>query len=171
MNALEIPPAISDRLLTYLDVPTERMAFLLASPTTGTDAWAVVDELYLTDAVDYTYQGKHGMELDDAVRPRVLTWATRPDVALVEVHSHGHLSNKTTFSRTDLDGLNEVVPQMMWRLRGRPYVALVLGADDLDALAWSHRGQPPTLPSTVIVGQRTLTPTGIAHILTRKDDR
>lgn len=172
MLALEIPAAISARLLTYLDVPTERMAFLLAIPTPVADAWIVVDDLYLTDELDYTYQAIHGMELADAVRPRVLSWATRPDVALIEVHSHRHLSHTTTFSPTDLEGLEEVVPQMLWRLRGRPYAALVLGSDDLDALVWSHRTQPPSAPSAVVIADRTLTPTGIAvAIVTRNEDQ
>ena len=171
MLALVIPTVIGDRLLTYLDVPTERMAFLLAKPTPGLEFWTVVDDLYLADELDYHYQGMDGMELADAVRPRVLSWATRPDVALIEVHSHGHLSHTTTFSPTDLDGLEEVVPQMLWRLRGRPYAALVLGSDDLDALAWSDRSQPPTTLSSVVIADRTLTPTGIAvAILSRKDD-
>ena len=170
METLQIPPDICDRLLTYLDVPTERMAFLLAAPTSTSDRWTVVDELYLTDVVDYAYQGEYGMELADAVRPRVLSWATRPDVALVEVHSHGRSSHKTTFSPTDLEGLDEVVPQMLWRLRGRPYVAVVLGADDADALAWSQRGQLPAAPGSIVLGDRTLTPTGMAvDILTRAD--
>jgi len=148
------------------------MAFLLASLTSGHRRPGLSRRALLSDGVDYAYQGEYRHGTRRRGPPRVLTWATRPEAALIEVHSHGHLSNKTTFSRTDLDGLDEVVPQMMWRLRGRPYVALVLGADDLDALAWSHRGQPPALPSTVIVGQRTLTPTGIAmDILTRKDDQ
>jgi hypothetical protein len=172
MDVLEIPVAINDRLLTYLDVPTERMAFLLAEPTTGPDSWAVVDELYLTDEVDYAYQGAYGIELADAVRARVLTWATRPSVALVEVHSHGPLSHRTTFSPTDLKGLEEVVPQMLWRLGGRPYAAVVLGAVDLDALAWSHRGQPPVVPGSIVLGDRTLTPTGFAvESLTTRHDR
>ena len=148
------------------------MAFLLAEPTSPPDRWTVVDELYLTDQIDYAYQSAYGMELADAVRPRILSWATRPDVALVEVHSHGQLSHKTTFSPTDLDGLDEVVPQMLWRLRGRPYAAIVLGADDIDALSWSHRGQPPTAPSIIVLGDLTLTPTGIAvDIVTQEDAR
>lgn len=171
MDVLEIPAGTSDRLLTYLDVCTERMAFLLAEPHYS-DRWTVVDELYLTDEVDYSYQSAYGMELADAVRPRVLSWATRPDVALVEVHSHGRLSHRTTFSPTDLDGLEEVVPQMLWRLRGRPYAAVVLGADDVDALAWANRGQPPSAPGSIVLGDRTLTPTGIAvNSPTQEDDR
>lgn len=78
MLALVIPTVIGDRLLTYLDVPTERMAFLLAKPTPGLEFWTVVDDLYLADELDYHYQGMHGMELADAVRPRVLSWRHVP---------------------------------------------------------------------------------------------
>lgn len=177
MDALVIPPAIADRLLAYLDVPIERMAFLLATANLDEDdeaeSWTAVDELYLVDDLDYAYQAVHGMDLADEVRPRVLTWATRPDVALVEVHSHGPLSSETRFSGTDLDGLvDEVVPQLLWRLRGRPYTAIVLGGDDLDALTWARRGEPPTVPAAVVLGDRTLTPTGLSlDVLTREGAR
>lgn len=173
MDALVIPAAISDRLLAHFDVPIERMAFLLAEQTSLQDRWTVVDELYLADQVDYALQSAYCLELADPVRPRILSWATGQDVvALVEVHSHGKLSHRTTFSPTDLDGLAEVVPQMLWRLRGRPYAALVLGADDVDALAWLRRGEPPTAPGSIVFGDRTMTPTGIAvGILTQKHDR
>lgn len=162
MLTLTVPTDINSRLLTYLEVPVERMAFLIASPDEASQVWTVVDELLLVDGVDYAYQGIHGMELADDVRPRVLTWANRPHVALVEVHSHGQFSFPTSFSATDLDGLNEVVPQMLWRLRGRPYAALVLGRDDLDALSWCQPGQAASVPVSVTLGDRTLTPTGIA---------
>ena len=172
MDTLVIPLDVSDRLLTYLHAPIERMAFLLAERTSPPDRWTVVDELYLIDQVDYAYQSAYGMELADAVRPRILSWATRPDVALVEVHSHGQLSHKTTFSPTDLDGLAEVVPQMLWRLRGRPYAAVVFGANEVDALAWCHGGQLPTAPSSIVLGDLSLTPTGIAvDIVTQEDAR
>lgn len=168
MDALIVPPAVCDRLLRYLDVPTERMAFLLAVTDEDGRRWAIQDEFYLTDEADYAYQSPHGMALADDVRPRVLVWASASGGALVEVHSHGALSRKTTFSRTDLEGLAEAVPQMLWRLPGRPYTALVLGADDLDALTWARKDEPPTAPA-VVLGGSTLVPTGIAvSALTRE---
>lgn len=122
--------------------------------------------MYLDDERDYHYQGPNGMGLADEVRPRVLQSASRPDTALVEVHSHGALSLVTTFSPTDLHGLADVVPQMLWRRRGHPYAALVLGDNDLDALIWTQRDAPPTVRAAVVLGDRTLTPTGRAlHIL------
>lgn len=172
MQTLTIPDVINSRLVRYLDVPVERMAFLVASPDEAGEVWTVLDDLYLTDCIDYVYQDVHGMELADEVRPRVLTWATRSNVALIEVHSHGHLSFQTTFSATDLDGLEQVVPQLLWRLRGRPYAALVLGGTDLDALCWSKRVEDVTVPVNVILGSRELTPTGLAlHGLSRKAER
>lgn len=171
MDALVVPPDICGRLLQYLGVPTERMAFLLAADEDGR-GWAVADEMYLTDGADYAYQSPHGMALADDVRPRVLRWASASGNALVEVHSHGALSRETTFSPTDLEGLAEVVPQMLWRLRGRPYTALVIGDGDLDALTWTRRGEPPAAPAAVILGGRMLAPTAIAlDVLTREGTR
>lgn len=172
MDALVVPPAVCGRLLKYLDVPTERMAFLLAAAAEDGRRWTVADEMYLADGADYAYQSPHGTALADSVRPHVLGWASASGNALVEVHSHGALSRRTTFSPTDLEGLAEVVPQMLWRLRVRPYTALVLGDGDIDALTWERKGELPTPPSVVVLGGRTLAPTAIAlDVLTREGTR
>jgi hypothetical protein len=159
---IEIPATCATRVLSYLNAPVERMAFLLADQTTE-DHWTVRAELYLDDSEDYEYQGPFGMALADGVRPWVLQWATQNAAALIEVHSHGVTRpTSTTFSPTDLTGLQEIVPQLLWRLRGLPYAALVLGSDDLDALAWSRRSEALVVPDFVIMGERRMAPTGVA---------
>jgi len=102
------------------------------------------------------------MELADDVRPRVLEWATPTGRSLVEVHAHLGSGQHTSFSPTDLEGLATVVPQMLWRLPGRSYAALVLGNHDLDALFWKERGALPQTFSTVVLGDRSTPPTRIA---------
>jgi hypothetical protein len=167
MDTLVLPDPLAARLYDYLDVPYERMAFLLATAEVDadTDRWTARDDLYLDDDLDYAYQGPLGMELSDHVRPRVLQWASRVGAALVEVHAHGPSKHPTSFSPTDLTGLRDAVPQMLWRLSGRPYTALVVGNGDLDALTWARRGAPARTLSAVVVGSRTLHPTGLAGTL------
>jgi hypothetical protein len=99
------------------------------------------------------------MELADHVRPELIQWAHAQGAAIVEAHGH-LLPPPTGFSPTDLRGLTDAVPQLLWRLPGRPYTALVLGTADADALTW-HTADQPQLPHNVILGRTPLTPTGI----------
>ena len=167
MDILSMPPAVWDDVHTYLDHGAERMAFLAATPAqvdrAADDVWSVIDVMYLDDETDYEFQGWFGMELADDIRPRSLRWATRHRAALIEVHSHGEGLLPTTFSDHDLHGLVEGAPGLVWRLRGRPYGALVLGGrQDFDGLVWPDRASPPTPLADLTVGQDTFRATGLA---------
>jgi hypothetical protein len=172
MDALYIPDATWDQLQDYLDHPVERMAFLAAVPVAGqpepeaeqsAGAWRVVDVMYLDDENDYSCQGWAGVELADDIRPRTLKWATGHSAALIEVHSHRVGRRPTTFSTTDLRGLIEAVPTLVWRLGGRPYAAIVVGGrKDHDSLTWAERDSAPTPIGQVVVGGVPLTATQLA---------
>lgn len=165
MNTLVLHDELLERLHAYLDVPFERMAFLLAQHDSRPEStsWNATAELYLDDDIDYDHQDPFGMELADHVRPNVLQWATGTGAALVEMHAHGPSEFPTSFSPTDIEGMRQVVPQLLWRLSGPPYVAVVLGVDDLDAVVWERRGSRARSLAHVTLGDRTLTPTGIAE--------
>lgn len=158
MRTLHIPDDATARLRHYLDAPHERMAFMLALPD-GDGDWTVIGERYLDDERDYDYQGPFGMELADHVRPELIQWAHAEGAAIVEAHAH-LLPPPTGFSPTDLRGLADAVPQLLWRLPGRPYTALVFGAADVDALTW-HAADEPQLPHSVTLGRTPFAPTGI----------
>ena len=168
MYTVSIGPDLASQLLEYLAVPVERMAFLLSRPVTATPcagratAWEAQEAIYLSDGIDYTYQGIDGMELADDIRPRVLRAATRTSAALVEIHSHGAPPWPAAFSRTDLVGLEAVAPQMLWRLPGRPYIAIVVQKGGADALIWTAKGMRPVAPAKLIFGQKTCRPTGLS---------
>jgi hypothetical protein len=169
MDTVTIEARLADRLRAYLDAPVERMAFLLsrrrdssAVSTTTPAAWTAVDTLYLSDDADYTLQTCDAMELADHVRPRVLQAASAAKAALIEVHSHGPTPWPAAFSRADLLGLHEVAPQMLWRLPGHPYAAIVLHDRDLDALVWTAKTVPARVPAAVTLGDTVLHPTGLS---------
>ena len=172
MDAVYMLDATWDRLHDYLDHSAERMAFLAARPAAShpepdgrqsAEVWQVVDEMYLDDNEDYVYQGSAGVELADDIRPRTLKWARNHDAALIEVHSHGVGRKRTTFSTTDLRGLIEAVPSLIWRLNGRPYAAIVVGGrKDHDSLAWAERGSAPTPICELVVGRASFIPTRLA---------
>jgi hypothetical protein len=142
-----------DRLLTYLfaDDDLERVAFLYADIAFDrTDAYT--RRLDLLDDDDYVRRSRHGAELSDAVRPAVIRTAHDNGYAVVETHAHRWPGARTRFSRTDVAGLDELGPHMLWRLAGIPYTALVFGPDSFDALQWQPGGAVTTIDGLVIEG-------------------
>jgi len=83
----------------------------------------------------FEYQSAYHVTLRDEMRPEIIKWAWDADACLVEVHSHGD-EGIASFSPSDLYGFDEWVPHVRWRLRGRPYAAIVSAGDSFDALAW-----------------------------------
>lgn len=165
MDTLRITDETWEALQVYLDHTSERMAFLAATRTEGageTD-WTVIAVMFLDDDTDYARQDWHGVELADHIRPRTLMWSTELDAALIEVHSHGAGKWATTFSTTDLLGLIDVTPSILWRLGGRPYAAIVVGGrKDHDSLTWASRDADPAPIANLRVGDNLAHPTGLA---------
>jgi hypothetical protein len=90
-------------------------------------------------AEDYEVQAGDYLELGDAARARLIKEAHDRKLCLVESHSHPG-PYPAAFSYSDLAGLEEFVPHVRWRLRGRPYAALVFAASGFDGLAWADGG-------------------------------
>ena len=167
MHTLRIAEETWEELQVFLDHASERMAFLAATRTNssgpGDGDWTITEVMYLDDDTDYAYQGWNGVELADHIRPKTLMWSTELGAGLVEVHSHGAGRGATTFSNTDLRGLLEITPSVLWRLAGRPYAALVVGGrKDHDSLAWTSRGAAPEPIGGLIIGTNITHPTGKA---------
>ncbi len=95
---------------------------------------------------DYEVQAGDYLELTDAARARLIKQAHDRGLCLVESHSHPG-PYPAAFSYSDLTGLDEFVPHVRWRLRGRPYAALVFAQSGFDGLAWTDRAG--TLPQQV----------------------
>jgi hypothetical protein len=79
--------------------------------------------------------------LRDDTRAEIIKWAWDSGASLVEVHSHDF--GLARFSPSDLDGLEDWVPHLWWRLRGRPYGAIVIDGETIDALAWIDDDHTP----------------------------
>ena len=146
-----------ETLTNYLDVGAERVAFLLFD---SADEVGTVNEIVLlNDATDYIDRSRHGAELSEHVVPDVIRRAHAVSAGIAEVHMHGWRGPRTMFSSTDIRGLIDLGPHMAWRLRGRPYIALVLGPDSFDALVWSS-GDAPQVLEELRIGGRATPPTG-----------
>lgn len=129
-----------------------------------------LEALELLQPRSYRFQSGHHIELNQEVLARVIKQAWDSNTALVEFHSHplqagwrGKQRVQASFSQSDMRGFQEWVPHIMWRLRQRPYVAVVVTPDSFDALVWRAGDQvisPRGLHSLVLDDGRELRPTG-----------
>lgn len=102
----------------------------------------------------FEFQSDYHVTLRDEVRPEVIKWAWDEGACLVEIHSHVE-DGIAGFSPSDIWGLEEWVPHVRWRLRGRPYAAMVTAGDTLDALAWLDAGGEPSQVERLVIDNGT----------------
>lgn len=136
----------------------EWVAFLFGKHDEDSDQLRIED-VYRVPLDRYAVQGPFHVELDDEVRPEVIKAAFDKEAILIEVHSH-RSQDIAAFSPTDFDGLEEFVPHVLWRLSGRPYVALVLAEGSFDGLSWAQKNaQAETIRGIRIDGGPLRSPT------------
>jgi hypothetical protein len=100
----------------------------------------------------FEFQSAYHVTLRDEVRPEVIKWAWDRHACLLEVHSHAD-QGPAGFSPSDMWGFDEWVPHVRWRLRGRPYAAIVTAGDTFDALAWlDGTGEPSQVEQLEVDG-------------------
>lgn len=162
MNAiLQMSSCLFDELTKHL-LPAggerEQAAFLFVRPVAAEEGvFEVVESLKLTER-DFEFQFGDYLELADETRAGLIKRAHDLDASLVEMHSHpGPYS--AGFSLADLRGLRDTVPYMWWRLKGRPYFAIVVARTDFDALAWLAAPEAPQSLKAIRAGDRLLHPT------------
>ena len=98
--------------------------------------------------------------LTDETRGRLIKRAHDLDASLVEFHSH--LAEwPASFSESDRAGLDEFVPHVRWRLKGKPYMAVVVAPTSFDALAWVSASKNPEEVHGILVGGTLHRPTGL----------
>jgi len=88
---------------------------------------------------DFEHRSPYHLELADETRARIIKRAHDLGASIIEFHSHP--SNIVGFSPSDLAGIAEFVPHVWWRLKGRPYAAVVVAPDGIDGLAWTEGPQ------------------------------
>jgi hypothetical protein len=84
---------------------------------------------------DFVAQHEDYLEIADETRQRVIRQAHERQLGVIEFHSHP-FPVAAQFSTADYNGLQETVPHMLWRLKGRPYGAVVVAPRDFDGLIW-----------------------------------
>jgi hypothetical protein len=146
-----IPANLFDRFRSDLNLRAEGAGFFLADYEAEGRAlrlreWKVVPE------VGFESRSEFHLVLRDDVRAEIIKWAWDMGASLVEAHSHR--VGDAAFSWSDLMGLQEWVPHLWWRLRGRPYGAIVLDGETVDALAWIEGANTPEQVAEVEIAGR-----------------
>jgi hypothetical protein len=141
-----------DELIAHLNSSDDEQAAFLFAARSGPELLGI-EEVYPVPAEGFARQSPYHLALTDEVRAYVIGRATALEACLIEVHSHENVT-PVWFSPTDLRGFEDWVPHVRWRLGGRPYVALVFGGEDFDALLWeSDSGLPTALGALLVDGK------------------
>ena len=159
MTRLEIPKTDFTKLQKHFAKKTEQVAFLFCVPD-GQDTF-ITTELYLVPPEGLVHESAYHSEVTDEELSKVLKYAFQHDYILCETHSHPFSKADTAFSPSDKYGFTEFVPHVWWRLKGKPYFAVVFGQNDLDALAWLKDPRRPEALDIIKAGDTELRPTGI----------
>lgn len=151
---LTLTPEEHRRLWDHLLRPHggEEVAFILARDDGG-----VLTPIHtiLVPRNAYTYNSRVGIELTDAFRAGIIKEAHDRDAMIIEFHSHP-FPVPAAFSPIDIAGLREFVPHVRWRLKGKPYAAIVVAPESFDALFWSDRKPEPL---AINIGNTVMLPT------------
>lgn len=159
---LEMNGRIHDELwghLLPLGAFKESAAFLFVEPVTsnGFVRFRIKDR-YLAKPEDFAHQYSDYLELSDEARMRLIKSAHQLGLSIVEMHSHTG-PFPAGFSVSDRMGLKETVPHMFWRLKRKPYAAIVVTRSGFDALLWWDNPKIPRAMDGLIVDDEILMPT------------
>ena len=129
-----------------------------------------VDHLLTLNAQDYFLVRQEGfkaqyvdyIELSDETRVSIIKKAHQTNTALIELHSHPFNSPwASAFSLADMNGFEETVPHMWWRLPDRPYAAIVVSPSGFDSLVWLKDPRSPESLTALCVDGELLSPTNM----------
>lgn len=127
-----------------------------------------VDHSLILSAKDYFLIERDGfkaqyddyIELSDETRISIIKKAHETNTALIELHSHPFNSPSAAgFSLADMNGFEETVPHIWWRLPNRPYAAVVISPCGFDSLVWLKNPHSPQCLTALRVDGELLRPT------------
>jgi len=160
MLELHLPAPIAsdlERSLRWHGV--EEVAFIFAAPQEVPSVLRAL-EIFRVPREGFRHQSDVHVSLTDETRAYVIARAWQLGGALIEAHSHR--DDPPVFSASDILGFADWVPHVRWRLRGRPYVALVFAPGGFDALVWdAPTGKPTGLARLTVDGQPARAPSGL----------
>jgi hypothetical protein len=103
------------------------------------------------------------MELTDKTKATVIKRAHDLGACLVEFHSHTG-PWPAAFSYSDMLGFREFVPHVRWRLKGKPYFAVVVTETGFDALVWMTESVSPIRLHGIQAGDEIYQPSKFSRL-------
>ncbi len=111
----------------------------------------------------FAVQLPYHFELTDATRAQIIKRAHDLGASVIEFHSHTG-PWPAQFSSSDWSGFEEVVPHVRWRLKGRPYAAVVVARGGFDGFVWVEAVNTPARLGAIDVDGRRLQPTRLSPL-------
>ena len=146
------------------DACSERAGFLFVDSKREDDSIVFRDlEWFPVPPEGYEKRTTRHIELRDGVLAYVIKRAHDLDASIIEMHSHPK-SYSARFSPFDQDGFEEIVPQVRWRLKGKPYGAIVVARASFDGLVWLEAQQGPQHVAAIVVDGITHEPTRLSSL-------
>ncbi len=136
----------------------EEAAFAFADVQQARGYRFVPREWLLLTPDDFAYRSPYHLELADEVRAGVIKRAHNLGTSVIEFHSHP--CGPAEFSASDLAGMAEFVPHVWWRLKGRPYAAVVMAPHGMGGLVWTTSPQASERIAGLKVGRKLIKPGG-----------
>lgn len=159
---LELDSGLHADLMAHLlgqNSSKEQAAFLFVTgkAISETIRFQVTDS-YQASPADFARQEGDYLELSDDARKGLIKRAHDLGASIVEMHSHPG-PWPAAFSIADQIGLQDTVPHMWWRLKNRPYLAIVVANSGFDALVWLDNPKTPRPLDGLVLGHKILKPT------------
>ena len=166
---LHVPSSVYEEVLAHLlekDAASESVGFMFVVPGSYEGDTHVYEhvEWFPVPPDGFVENSWHHIELTDETRSKVIKRAHDLGASIVEFHSHlGPQPAK--FSPFDRRGLQEFVPHVWWRLRRKPYFAVVVAHTGFDGLAWTMDPERPQHLDGIAVGDRVFQPTKLSSLV------
>ena len=162
---LTVPEAVHDAIRAHLLPARQRVeeaAFMFAVGHESPDGLQLEHREWWPVRPDgFVSRSAHHLELTDATRASVIKRAHDLGASLIELHSHlGPWPAQ--FSASDLAGFADFVPHVFWRLKNRPYAALVIARGGFDAFVWTVDPRMPERLSAINIRGKLVAPTGLS---------
>ena len=166
---LHVPSSVYEEIQAHLldkNAESESAGFMFVVPATqdgDTDVYEHV-EWCPVPPDGFVENSWFHLELTDEFRASVIKRAHDLGASIVEFHSHLG-PQPARFSPFDRRGLREFVPHVRWRLKNRPYFAVVVTHTAFDGLAWIKDPEEPQHLDGIVVGGRVFEPTRLSSLV------
>ncbi len=164
---LTLPEQLRQEIWSHLlpaNFTAEEAAFMFVRPEKKGNVLSFTClDWYPVKSDGFVRQDKYYFELTDRVRAEVIKKAHDLEASLVELHCHAeHLP--AAFSPTDFMGFSDFVPHCWWRLKARPYIAVVISKSGCDGLVWLTSPKEPQMLDAISTEKGLIATTGNSYL-------